>query len=76
MDRLTALIESGHELRNMETGESLETVLDDWSLVPYSVYAIYPSRRHVPAKVRAFLDFIVDRRNLKNRLTVLLKMLA
>jgi hypothetical protein len=28
MDRLQSLIESGHELRNMETGESLETVLD------------------------------------------------
>jgi DNA-binding transcriptional LysR family regulator len=25
-----------------------------------SVYALYPSRRHVPAKVRAFLDFLVE----------------
>jgi DNA-binding transcriptional LysR family regulator len=24
------------------------------------VYALYPSRRHVPAKVRAFLDFLVE----------------
>ena len=38
----------------------LRTVLDDWSPVETSVYAVYPSRRHVVAKVRAFLDFLVD----------------
>ena len=36
------------------------TVLDDWSPVETSVYAVYPSRRHVVAKVRAFLDFLVE----------------
>ena len=39
----------------------LRTVLDDWSAVEASVYAIYPSRRNVTAKVRAFLDFLVER---------------
>lgn len=34
-------------------------VLDDWSTVETSVYAIYPSRHHMPAKVRAFLDFLI-----------------
>lgn len=38
----------------------LETVLDDWTALQYSVYAIYPSRRYVPAKVHAFLDFVVE----------------
>lgn len=38
----------------------LVTVLDDWISIQYSVYAIYPSRRYVPAKVRAFLDFVVE----------------
>ncbi|QPC42698.1 LysR family transcriptional regulator [Kaustia mangrovi] len=38
----------------------LQTVLDDWSAVNLSVYAVYPSRRHVVAKVRAFLDFLVE----------------
>ena len=38
----------------------LRTVLDDWSPVETSVYAVYPSRRHVVAKVRAFLDFLVE----------------
>ena len=36
------------------------TVLDEWSAVRLSVYAIYPSRRHVVPKVRAFLDFLVE----------------
>lgn len=38
----------------------LETVLDDWSPDEATVYAIYPSRRHLVSKVRAFLDFVVD----------------
>lgn len=38
----------------------LRTVLHDWSPVETSIYAVYPSRRHVVAKVRAFLDFLVD----------------
>lgn len=38
---------------------SLRAVLGDWSAGELSVQALYPSRRHVPAKVRAFLDFVV-----------------
>lgn len=38
----------------------LESVLNDWTSAHYSVYAIYPSRRYVPAKVRAFLDFVAE----------------
>ncbi|OZI72764.1 MULTISPECIES: LysR family transcriptional regulator [Bordetella] len=38
----------------------LRTVLDDWSMVGTYIYAVYPSRRHVAAKVRAFVEFIVD----------------
>lgn len=36
------------------------TVLDDWSMVETSIYAVYPSRQYVVAKVRAFLDFLVE----------------
>lgn len=36
------------------------TVLNDWSTVEASVYAVYPSRQYVAAKLRAFLDFLVD----------------
>lgn len=38
----------------------LRTVLDDWTAVETAIYAVYPSRRQMAAKVRAFLDFIVQ----------------
>jgi len=41
-------------------GGRLRTVLDDWAAVETSVYAVYPSRRHLDAKTRAFLDFVGD----------------
>jgi DNA-binding transcriptional LysR family regulator len=39
---------------------NLRTVLDDWSAVELSVYAVYPSRRHVVPKLRALIDFLVE----------------
>jgi DNA-binding transcriptional LysR family regulator len=40
----------------------LETVLDDW-LPPFSgPYLYYPSRRHMPAPLRAFVDFVKTER--------------
>jgi LysR family transcriptional regulator, regulator for bpeEF and oprC len=36
---------------------SLEPLLKDWSYTRQPVYAVIPSRRNVPAKVRAFVDF-------------------
>lgn len=36
----------------------LVTVLDGWKANETTVYAVYPSRRYVPSKVRAFIDFI------------------
>jgi len=36
----------------------LVRVLDDWADEVFPLYAYYPSRRHAPAKVRAFLDFV------------------
>ncbi|MGF1508930.1 MAG: LysR substrate-binding domain-containing protein [Myxococcota bacterium] len=38
----------------------LEWVKADWSSNETSVYAVYPSRRFVISKVRAFLDFVVQ----------------
>jgi DNA-binding transcriptional LysR family regulator len=43
----------------IESGR-LRTVLGDWSAVELSVHAVYPSRRHVVPKVRAFVDFLVE----------------
>jgi len=35
----------------------LEPVLLDWSIGERGIYAVYPHRRFVPSKVRAFVDF-------------------
>ena len=39
---------------------ALQAVLADWLPVETYVYAVYPSRRHMVAKVRAFVDFLVE----------------
>ncbi|MEO8837915.1 MAG: substrate binding domain-containing protein, partial [Herbaspirillum sp.] len=36
---------------------ALVRVLDDWLLPRGGIYAVYPSARNVPTKVRAFIDF-------------------
>ncbi|KVD40954.1 LysR family transcriptional regulator [Burkholderia sp. MSMB1078WGS] len=38
---------------------TLEPVLTDWCGETFPLYVYYPSRNHVPAKVRAFIDFVV-----------------
>lgn len=38
----------------------LKRLLAPWSFPEGGVYAVYPSRTHLNAKVRAFVDFLVD----------------
>ncbi|WP_322087902.1 LysR family transcriptional regulator [Burkholderia sp. BCC1999] len=38
---------------------TLEPILTDWPDETFPLYVYYPSRNHVPAKVRAFIDFVV-----------------
>ncbi|WP_213992586.1 LysR family transcriptional regulator [Sodalis sp. dw_96] len=38
----------------------LVALLTDWSGEHFQLYALYPSRHLPPAKVRAFIDFVVD----------------
>ena len=40
---------------------SLQVVLGDWKLPDMAIYALYPSRKHLSAAVRALLDFLVGR---------------
>ena len=40
---------------------SLQAVLPNWNLPEMTVYALYPSRKHLSPAVRAFLDFLVER---------------
>ena len=47
----------GFAIDHIRAGK-LETVLDDW-IQPFSgPYLYYPSRRHMPAPLRAFVDFL------------------
>jgi DNA-binding transcriptional LysR family regulator len=39
----------------------LVPVLEDWRIVDVGVFAVYPHRRHLAAKVRAFVDFLAGR---------------
>lgn len=36
----------------------LVPLLQDYALPPLKVYAVYPGRRHLPAKVRLFIEFL------------------
>ncbi|WDE95749.1 LysR family transcriptional regulator [Lentisphaera profundi] len=40
---------------------NLETVLPDYQVKKLGIYAVYPHRDHVPAKVRVFMDFLEKR---------------
>lgn len=39
----------------------LETCLDDWNADIDGIFAVYPQRRHVPPKVRVFVDYLAAR---------------
>ena len=43
----------------LESGRIIR-ILSEWSDERYPLYAYLPSRRHPPARVRAFLDFVSD----------------
>jgi DNA-binding transcriptional LysR family regulator len=45
---------------SLRSGE-LERVLSGWTTAEQGIYAVYPSTRFVPAKVRAFVDFLAER---------------
>ncbi|TCD14165.1 LysR family transcriptional regulator [Oricola cellulosilytica] len=38
--------------------ENMETLLDDYERPSFPMYAVYPSRRFTPSKVRAMIDFL------------------
>ena len=43
--------------RELESG-ALVTVLDDYALPDYTIMAVYPQQRHVPAKIRFFVEYL------------------
>ncbi len=38
----------------------LKIILEDYDQITHDVYAVYPHRQYLTAKVRAFVDFLVD----------------
>lgn len=51
----------------------LVRVLEDWELQRLTINIAYPARRHLPAKVRCFVDFLVEqfaKHDLERRWTV------
>ena len=47
-------------LAPMLASGALVQVLPDWAEERFPLYAYYPSRHLAPAKVRAFVDFVVE----------------
>lgn len=47
-------------VRQELTAGKLVSILDDWTVNETTVYAVYPSKRYVVSKVRAFLDFLAE----------------
>ena len=39
----------------------LEVVLPEYSLPPADIFAVFSERHHLSAKVRAFVEFLVER---------------
>lgn len=39
---------------------ALERVLPDWRLFSFTIWAAMPTRKYVPARTRAFLDFLLE----------------
>lgn len=44
---------------HLQSGE-LVTVLDDWAPAHHPVYVVFPPNRHQSAKLRVFVDWVVD----------------
>lgn len=38
----------------------LERILPDWRLMDFHIYAAMPTRKYMPARTRAFLDFMIE----------------
>jgi DNA-binding transcriptional LysR family regulator len=43
----------------LQTGELIE-LFADYQVSPIDIYLIYPSRKHMSAKVRSFIDYVVE----------------
>lgn len=51
-----SLWEAGQDLKEGR----LTSVLDAWQAPPLGIYAVFPQRRHLPLRVRLFIDLLKD----------------
>ncbi|MFC5461813.1 LysR substrate-binding domain-containing protein [Massilia niabensis] len=45
--------------RHVDSG-ALVRVLDDWDAAPIPIYIVYPANRHLSARVRVFVDWMLE----------------
>lgn len=53
------LMRSEWDLAKYLRSGRLELLLEDYALPPADIYAVYPARHNLSAKVRAFVDFLI-----------------
>ncbi len=61
MSRLPPVSPSQLAVRGLLDQGRLETVLDGWQLPAQSVHLVWPPGRQLPARTRAFIDFVAAR---------------
>lgn len=57
---LGILVQSAYSIYDDMQAGRLVVLLDDWELPQLSINIAYQTRKHLPAKVRVFIDFMVD----------------
>ncbi len=60
LDGLGILIQPTYIVYDDIVAGRLVPILDDWDLPRLTINLAYPSRKHLSAKVRSFIDFMVD----------------
>jgi len=58
MEGLGLAWRSTWEIQSQLAEGALITVLDDYALPHYDIMAVYPQQRHLPAKIRVFIDYL------------------
>ncbi|MDP1743054.1 MAG: LysR family transcriptional regulator [Polaromonas sp.] len=60
LDGMGILVQPSYIVYNDIVAGRLVPVLDDWDLPRLTINLAYPSRKHLSAKVRTFIDFVAD----------------
>ena len=55
-----AIVNDHFALRYLESGDLVQ-VLPEWHVAPVDLWAVFPGRRLMPAKTRAFLDVLAEK---------------